>query len=1143
MESIKEIFFNARELPDSQRQTYLDQACNGSDNVRAEVEALLSLDSESGDFLAQRDSPPPPQEQPGAVIGRYKLLQLIGEGGMGCVFMVEQQSPVRRKAAMKIIKLGMDTRRVIARFQAERQVLAMMDHPNIARVFDAGETEAGRPYFVMELVEGIPITRFCDENRMPVASRLRLFLAVCAAVQHAHQNGVIHRDIKPGNVLVILRDDSPLPKLIDFGIAKATQTRSSEGTVLTEIQQLMGTPAYMSPEQTASNAAGIDTRCDIYSLGVVLYELLTGTTPFDAHELESASHLELQRMIAEADPPRPTARLIALGDRLLQIAADRSVDPRRLRLLVKGDLDCIIMKAMEKDRTRRYQSASELARDIVRYLDGRPIEARPPGKIYLAGKLIRRHRAFALTAAIVCLLMTAWSLTYARNLRRERLTISAALKEAQARRVEAEQGRVQADRATARALAAESEANANLVRSALAQARAGRTSSSPGRRFESLAALAAAARIGPIGPLRDEAIGCLPLVDMRVVKQYRGSDRAICINHAGTLYADADANGNVVVRRFAQQVDQPGETVLRLPGPVVGQRAIFSPDDRLIAMSLADGHVGVFSLDGKNVLKVDGGPACDFMPDTSGIAVAKLDGPVVIWDLRTAVPGKRLDCKAGDSMSVSPDGSKLATWHYYSSKQVVIGDFNAGTWTSLALPDRVMHVAWHPNSVRLAVAVVDGNIYQYDASRTGIGSIWSLFWTNPQPLSTLTGHYHNVWDVEFNHGGDVLASTSWDGTRRLWDAVSGRLLLRDFNQGQLSFSSDDRQLTIANDAGVHLVAEIATGRERRTILAPPFVRDREVSFSPDGLIVACGGWNVIRFWDLDGFAPCLASVDLPMEGQVRSMFFDTTGRVVASTDSGLWRLSIRRSATAGPSSGNLAIPPFQIEPAQKFLDLPASGDGKIQASRDGRRMAVAQYGQKPLIWNADDPANPTRLAGSRATAYIAISPDGKYVATGVWNQKDGTPEVVVWDGSTGRRLQVLPVHLEANVAFSPDGHWLVTGSRDAYQFWEGEADSWKPRHRIARSVTGAGAIVFSPDSRMLALSPGVFGATLFDAATGAAIATIDDGTSVPVGFSPDGGKLVISCRDGTLQIWDLRVVRQELAELGLNWSDPPRKKE
>src|SRR6266516_297704 len=435
------IFDAAIELPPERRAAYVLAACAGEDLLRLRVEALLRAHDSAGTFMdslavdSRRETPVvKPSEQPGDRIGRYKLLQQIGEGGCGVVYMAEQEEPVRRRVALKVIKLGMDTRQVIARFEAERQALALMDHPNIAKIYDAGVTQttlapplshpmgegapgagaggfplpsdgrgvrgegfsAGRPYFVMELVRGIKITDYCDQNNLSTEDRLKLFTQVCQAIQHAHQKGIIHRDIKPSNILVTVNEPGApgCPKVIDFGIAKVTTgQRLTDKTVFTAFEQFIGTPAYMSPEQAMMTSLDIDTRTDIYSLGVLLYELLTGKTPFNQEELLAAGLDVMRRIIREQEPVRPSTRVSTMLEAELTIVArQRHAEPARLGTLLRGDLDWIVMKALEKDRTRRYETANGLAADLKRYLTNEPVLARPPSTPYRIQKAWRRNK-------------------------------------------------------------------------------------------------------------------------------------------------------------------------------------------------------------------------------------------------------------------------------------------------------------------------------------------------------------------------------------------------------------------------------------------------------------------------------------------------------------------------------------------------------------------------------------------------------------------------------------------------------------------------------------------------------------------------------------------------------------------------------
>ena len=431
-----DLFFKALEMADpAERRAFLEEACGDDSELLTRVEGLLAAEEGANDYYADTllDHPGTGAlgalrehqsvgslEQPGHCLGRYKLLQKIGEGGGGVVYMAQQTEPVKRRVALKVIKLGMDTRQVIARFEAERQALAMMNHPNIAKALDAGATESGRPYFVMELVHGEAVTTFCDKHKLSIRQRLKIFVRICQAVQHAHQKGIIHRDLKPSNVMVTMQEDRPLPKVIDFGVAKATQQQLTEKTLFTQHGHFIGTPAYMSPEQASLTGFDIDTRSDIYSLGVVLYELLTGKTPFDSKELLKSGFDEIRRAITEDEPPKPSTRISTMdGEELASLATNRQSGPNRLRNLVRGDLDWIVMKALEKDRRRRYETANGLAMDIHRFLADEPISARRPSFGYKFGKFVRRNKT-AVIAGLVLAAVVMAGLLEVTDRRRER---------------------------------------------------------------------------------------------------------------------------------------------------------------------------------------------------------------------------------------------------------------------------------------------------------------------------------------------------------------------------------------------------------------------------------------------------------------------------------------------------------------------------------------------------------------------------------------------------------------------------------------------------------------------------------------------------------------------------------------------------
>ncbi len=474
LQSEKSIFLDALDIESpSDRAAFIEAACQGNPELLASVSALLreherednpidkpiasggrshlSSENETGTLASRAGHP---YHAPGTMIGPYKLMEQIGEGGFGVVYVADQQEPVRRRVALKIIKPGMESREVLTRFEAERQAIALMDHPNIARVFDAGVTDGAQPYFVMELVRGVPLITFCDSKKLDTSERLQLFVTICHAVQHAHQKGIIHRDLKPSNILVTVQDGQPLAKVIDFGVAKAIGQSLTVKTIYTRFASMVGTPAYMSPEQAEMSAVDVDTRSDIYSLGVLLYELLTASTPFAPDRLRTVDFDELRRIIREEDPPRPSARLSTLNNELAStVATSRRLDPAKLSSSMKRDLDWIVMKALDKDRNRRYSTAGALAQDVSRFLMDQPVEARPPSAWYRFSKFARRNKVAISTASMVAgalILGTALSVWQARVAVRERDEKEVALQQARAAEATANHARRELEEFTER---------------------------------------------------------------------------------------------------------------------------------------------------------------------------------------------------------------------------------------------------------------------------------------------------------------------------------------------------------------------------------------------------------------------------------------------------------------------------------------------------------------------------------------------------------------------------------------------------------------------------------------------------------------------------------------------------------------------
>ncbi|HEV8063167.1 MAG TPA: WD40 repeat domain-containing serine/threonine protein kinase, partial [Gemmataceae bacterium] len=742
----RELFEAALDQEPGDRAGFLDRACSGTPEKRERLEALLARQEQVGSFLERpavevtptgADRPKgakAPDEAVGQVLaGRYKLLEQIGEGGMGTVWLAQQTEPVRRRVAIKFIKAGMDSRTVLSRFEAERQALALMDHPNIAKVLDGGSTQQGRPFFVMEYVKGVPITQYCDDASLTVAERLELFVPVCQAVQHAHQKGVIHRDLKPSNLLICLYDDKPVPKVIDFGLAKAMHQPLTEHTLYTAHGLMLGTPLYMSPEQTAVNNLDVDTRSDIYSLGVVLYELLTGTTPLEKEQLRQASWPEVLRLIQETEPLKPSTRISGgrgAGAPTSSQRPPRMSTPRAARRVPRfQELDWITMKALDKDRSRRYETANGLARDLLRYLHDEPVEACPPSAWYRLRKLARRSRTLLTTAALVLLALvlgtavSAWQAlraTDAMNSERETLIhLDKANQVATGQTLEAQKALAQLaveQQATRRELQrtkeAEEKATRELFDSLVAQARANRLSRQIGQRFGTFEILRKALAIARqlklpaerFLEMRNEALAAMALTDLRVAKEWADTPGGnLDFDPPLQRYARSDSNGTVSVRRVGD-----GSEICRLPASASQNNyPLFSPDGLWLAVLHPNqGRAQVWNLAGKEpaiILDEAWRPlgSC-FSPDSRQIVLQHTDLSIGVFDLATAKRVQRLaPVGVAERITFNPQGGQLAL---AIQGAVQVRNLETGNvlWQQ-PLHGSIPWLEWHPDGKILAV--------------------------------------------------------------------------------------------------------------------------------------------------------------------------------------------------------------------------------------------------------------------------------------------------------------------------------------------------------------------------------------------------------------------------------------------------------
>jgi WD40 repeat protein len=1051
--------------------------------------------------------------QPGDQIGKYKLLQMIGEGGMGEVWMAEQTEQVRRRVAIKLIQEGRDSKQVLARFEAERQALALMDHPNIAKVLDAGTTDGGRPYFVMELVKGIPITEFCDQEHLTPKQRIELFIHVCQAVQHAHQKGIIHRDLKPSNILVGMYDDKPVPKVIDFGVAKALHQKLTDRTMFTEVGSIVGTVEYMAPEQAQLNNLDIDTRADVYALGVVLYELLAGTPPFTSLELRSAAYDEMLRMIREVEPPKPSTKLSGSAEVRL-IAVRRKLDPKRLAKEVHGDLDWIVMKCLEKDRARRYETANGLAADLKRHLVHEPVSAGPPSVTYRLRKWARRKPAMAALIGLAFMVpvlvvgLLTWHANRVQGMNdqiQEQSTQVA--KEANAARAAEQKERVQRDVAEER----ERNTQRHLYAANLGLFPRVWDSGRPIGLYELLDSTRPERTGGQ--DLRGWEWFRLHHVIQPEGVRYRGHSTPIqsaVFSPDGTRVASTGTDGIVVVWDARSGKEQlrihiSESQVLRLA---------FHPDGRRLAIACHDGTAGVIDIEsGKRVLRLDGHLLSvnhiAFSPDGRILATCSADNSIKIWDSRS---GRLQATLLGHQAGVG------RLWFDRSSKRLasIGGDSKLRFWSLTDFTEDKKATL----PIESAVCSINGDFSLIAFLIPSQRDIRLIKVVKPNEAISFSGSERPVRDLAFSDDGQHLGAIDTDGDTQVWnlsnETIRRTAIYRGWSE-TLAFShKGDRVVCACADQSVKIWPTVDN---TRTVFRGHDGWTRRVAINPSGTLIASGdALGSIRIWDARTSEHKLTlglhiaqkgPADAPKNPALKAM----EGRPLRNV--------IGFSPPAGGKFG-----PDNVREVFIFAGHAAEILG-LAFAPDGTTLASAAGDTDVRLWNVSTGDELHALAHPQRTSSLDYSPDSARLVTGCWDDN-----VRIWNAKTGELEFTLKEHddnVEA-VLFHPSGKRVISAGIDKIiRVWD--LTSRTVVQKLVGHTGSVHSLAISPDGRTLASGSSDESIRVWDMQTGTVRHVLQGHTGRVTGLQllPTQDRLLSTSdteEDSRLRVWDLKIGRE-----------------